>query len=89
VTITEVGFVSAGGIVLDKPLELPEGSRVIVHIEPAPAGAAGMPVNNAMQSLQSAFPFIGQWADRDGLPDSAEFVREQRAQRQQRPFRQD
>ena len=87
--IIERGIVSGGGIALDRPLELPEGSQVIVRIETASLEAASPQEPDAIEKLRAAFPFVGQWADRNDIPDSAEHIAQERAKWQQRPFRQD
>ena len=84
--IIEHGTISNGGIALDNPLPLPEGSKVIVRIEEAPMEPSP---GGADRAFQDAFPFIGQWADRTDIPDSAEYVRQERAKWQQRPYRPD
>ena len=60
-----------GGIALDKPLLLPDGSKVIVRIEAAPEPAENLTAVPG-QTLQETFPFFGQWADRMDPTDSAE-----------------
>jgi hypothetical protein len=87
--IVERGIIANGGIALDKPLELPEGSQVIVRIETASPETASQPDESVIRSLRAAFPFVGQWADRGDIPDSAEHIGQERAKWQQRPFRQD
>ena len=72
-----------------KRLKLPDGSKVVVQIETASPEASTQQDDEATRALKSAFPFIGQWADRDDIPDSAAYAREQRAKWQQRPYRQD
>ena len=87
--IIEHGVVSNGGIALDKPLPLPEGSKVTVQIETTAPEASNQQDDEAIRALKAEFPFIGQWADREDIQDSSTYVREQRAKWQQRPYRQD
>ena len=88
-SIIEHGTISNGGIALDNPLPLPDGSKVRVQVEiEAPATANPTFSENTAEEFAS-LPFFGQWADRIDIPDSAEYVRQDRAKWQQRPFRQD
>jgi hypothetical protein len=87
--IIEHGVISNGGIALDKPVPLPDGSKVVVQIETAAPDDSSQQDDEAVQALKAAFPFVGQWADRDDMADSAAYVREHRAKWQQRPYRQD
>jgi hypothetical protein len=88
--VTENGVISNGGIALDNPLPLPEGSKVVVHVEVASTETTpkSSPPDVSAE-IFAAFPFFGQWADRQDIPDSAEYVRQERAKWQQRPYRQD
>ncbi len=72
----ERGKIQDGNILFSKPLSLPEGTEVIIHIEP---------INTARQSLASnerknfvALPFFGMWAERKDMSDSALWVRKER-----------
>ena len=65
-----------------------DDSKVTVRIETA-SQVTESPTKAAHESLQETFPFFGQWADRTDIPDSAEYVRQERAKWQQRPYRQD
>ena len=85
--VSELGTVSNGGICLDKPLPFPDGCKVIVQVE-LEAGTSQQ-TNAAAPAFEEAFPLIGQWADRDDIVDSADYVRQERAKWQQRPYRQD
>jgi hypothetical protein len=83
----ERGRVQGGALVFSTPLALPEGTEVLVQIEPL---AQGEPADQEMDEDQFArLPFFGMWADREDLPDSAEWVRRERQQWQQRAARQD
>jgi len=58
----EQGKVQGGQIVLSKPLTLPEGTEVVVNIEPVIINtqAASTGVDEEFATL----PFFGMWADR-------------------------
>ena len=78
----EHGKVQDGSILLSKPLPLPEGTEVVIHIEP---------INTARQSTTSderedfaALPFFGMWAEREDMSDSASWVRKERQKWHQR-----
>ena len=82
---THRGKVQDGNIVLTEPVELPEGTEVIVRVEPA----ENQQSQTAVKSPFTALPFIGMWADREDLSDSAAWVRRERDKWQQRARRQD
>ena len=72
----ERGEIRDGNILFSKPLSLPEGTEVIIHIEP---------IDTARQSIASderknfaALPFFGMWAKREDMGDSALWVRKER-----------
>jgi hypothetical protein len=73
--------------VFSKPLALPEGTEVVVFIEPLAAGeqAASPGADEDFATL----PFLGLWADREDMRDSAAWVRRKRERWQQRAARQD
>ena len=78
----EHGKVQDGSILLSKPLSLPEGTEVVIHVEP---------INTARQSTTSdehknftALPFFGMWAEREDMSDSASWVRKERKKWHQR-----
>lgn len=85
--ITQRGKVQNGTLVLAEPLTLPEGAEVVVRIETLDADDA------ATGSLDGAdltnLPFIGMWADRDDMNDSAAWVRRERDDWHRRALRQD
>ena len=85
--LIERGKVQSGGIVFSKPLALPEGTEVVVHIEPLvkDTQAAGPDVGEDFTTL----PFFGMWAEREDMSDSTAWVRREREQWQQRAVRQD
>lgn len=73
----ERGKVKDGGIVFSEPLTLPEGTEVVVRIEPVEAG----PQSAGPSSADFAtMPFFGMWADRQEMSDSAAWVRGEREQ---------
>lgn len=80
--LIEHGKVQDGSILLSKPLPLPEGTEVVIHVEP---------INTARQSTTSderdnftALPFFGMWAEREDMSDSASWVRKERKKWRQR-----
>jgi hypothetical protein len=77
--LLERGHVQGGQIVLARPLTLPEGTEVVVHIEPIASGD-GQGVEMRFASL----PFFGMWAGREDIEDSAAWVRKERKQWHQR-----
>lgn len=87
--LVEHGIVSKGGIAFDRPLSLPDGAKVTVRVEVTSdtpvVDEAVQPADPTSRSL----PFIGQWADRDDLGESSDYVRQERAKWQQRAYRQD
>jgi len=85
--ITQRGKVQNGTLVLAEPLTLPEGAEVVVRIETLDADDATtvLPDSGDLAGL----PFIGMWADRDDMNDSAAWVRRERDEWQQRASRQD
>ncbi len=64
--MTERGKIHSGSIVLDEPINLPEGTEVIVHVEPVTH--EGVSASNGDEFEQ--LPFFGMWADRDEMSDS-------------------
>ncbi|MGC8641584.1 MAG: hypothetical protein ACP5XB_17090 [Isosphaeraceae bacterium] len=66
-----------------EPLPFAEGVEVIVQVESV---ASASPV--LVEDL-ATLPFFGLWADRDDLPESTTWVREQRQQWHQRASRSD
>ena len=79
--LLERGKVKSGAIVFSEPLMLPEGTEVLVQIEPVEAGAQS--VGPASADF-FALPFFGMWADREEMSDSSSWVRREREQWQQR-----
>jgi len=68
------GKIEGRQIVLDDPLVAPDGMAVVVLIERAPTE----PEVGASPESFVALPFFGMWADRQDLPDSADWVHERR-----------
>lgn len=81
------GKVRDGGIVFEEPLSLPEGTEVIVHV--ATRETVGPPDTATGLAAFAALPFFGMWADREGVGDSADWVRRERQAWQQRATRPD
>jgi len=78
--MTERGKIHGGSIVLDEPIDLPEGTEVVVHVEPVGARVLVHGNGNEFENL----PFFGMWADRDEMSDSVEWVRRERDKWRQR-----
>ena len=78
--MTERGTIHSGSIVLVEPINLPEGTEVIVHVEPVTPDALGASNGDDFEHL----PFFGMWADRDEMTDSVAWVRREREKWQQR-----
>jgi hypothetical protein len=79
------GTVQDGNLMLTEPVALPEGTEVIVRVEPA----EGQPSEAGATEDFTALPFIGMWADREDMNDSAAWVRRERDKWQQRARQQD
>ena len=73
--LTEHGKVHDGSIVFAHPLELPEGTEVVVHIEPITIIAG--PTN---QEEFATLPFFGMWSDREDMQDSSAYIKRAREQ---------
>ncbi|MDE0087157.1 MAG: hypothetical protein OXU23_15660 [Candidatus Poribacteria bacterium] len=86
--IIEEGKISNGHIVLSKPLSLPEGTEVRVHIEPVdPAIVSDDDSQNKDSDESEEFanlPCFGMWADREDMRDSVAWLRKEREKWQQR-----
>jgi hypothetical protein len=85
--LRERGKIRAGNIVFPKPLALPEGTEVLVSIEPL---AVKEPTASSDKEEDFvALPFFGMWKDRQDMKDSAAWVQKERKRWQQRVVRQD
>ena len=84
--LTERGKVKDGGIIFSEPLSFPEGTEVIVRIEPV--DATDEPTQAGDEGFAS-LPFFGMWAERAEMSDSAAWVREERENWQRRAQRRD
>ena len=77
VLILEQGKVSNGGIVLSKPLSLPEGTEVRIHIEPIASNDGTHTTTNESNEFVN-LPCFGMWADREEMRDSVTWVKKER-----------
>jgi hypothetical protein len=85
--LRERGKIQAGNIVFPKPLALPEGTEVLVSIEPL--AVKEQPASLDKEEDFVALPFFGMWRDRQDMKDSVAWVRKERKRWQQRVGRQD
>lgn len=79
--VSRHGKVHDGGIVFPEALDLPEGTEVVVQIEPVDLDAEP---EAAPFADVTELPIYGTWADREDMADSAAWVRNERAKWQQR-----
>jgi hypothetical protein len=79
------GTVKNGTIVVHEPIGLPDGTEVIVSIEPNVIEHRLSPDERLAEFR--ALPFHGMWADREDMADSVAWVRGIREQWRQRTFR--
>jgi len=86
-TLRERGKIQAGNIVFPKPLALPEGTEVLVSIEPLAVKTQA--ASSSAEEDFAALPFFGMWRDRQDMKDSVAWVRKERKRWQQRVTRQD
>ena len=87
--IIEEGKVNNGGIVLSKPLLLPEGIKVRIQIEAIDTDShvQGDDSQNTVPDESEAFtslPCFGMWADREDMRDSIAWLHKERKKWQQR-----
>lgn len=68
------GTVRSRALDLSDPLPLPEGTEVIVTIEPLPSKEPQALSDEDFLTL----PFFGMWADREEMEDSVAWVRKMR-----------
>jgi hypothetical protein len=80
------GTVQGKEIVFLEELGLPNGTRVIVSIEPEET-ADEPPATESTKEI-AEWPFFGMWADREDMADSVAWVRKQREQWLERLTRQ-
>ena len=86
-TLFERGKVKGRGIVFPKRLTLPEGTEVMVRIEPV---VENIKASTPAEDLDfKGLPFFGMWADREDMKDSVAWVRKEREQWHQRAMRLD
>lgn len=85
--LIERGKVQSGNIVFPEPLTLPDGTEVLVHIEPVTEDKriAALPDSGSFADL----PFFGMWADREEMGDSGDWVRKEREKWHHRMARRD
>ena len=82
----ELGRVQDGTVVLKAPINLPDGTEVLVHIEVVTERNAGPPASTLGASARLARAdeaegtprFYGLWADRAEMEDSTAWLRKQR-----------
>lgn len=86
VAIMERGKVRGRSIVFTKPLSLPEGTEVVVQIQPFVRTTT--PTDSVDTQEFRSLPFFGMWADREDMQDSVAWVRKEREKWQQRATRQ-
>jgi hypothetical protein len=79
---TVVGTIVGGRVVLPTPINAPDGTNVVVTIEPTAA-----PSRQATELL--SHPAIGMWKDRKDMADSAAWVDAQRLKWRDRIHRRD
>ena len=85
--LVERGKIQDGGIVLAKPLTLPDGTEVVVRIESLEA--AEQTGTHWKDEDFVRLPFFGMWADREDMRDSGAWVRREREQWHKRAERKD
>ena len=99
---TERGTVQGGGIILSRPLALPDGTQVQLTIEPVSPAAeppsdaqpAEPPEDGRLAIGESSeefarLPIFGMWQDREEMQDPTDWVRAEREKWRQRATRQD
>jgi hypothetical protein len=77
--LVENGKVQGGQIVLSEPLGLPDGTEVVVHVEPLQIEQASSPPADF-----ASLAFFGMWADREDMSDSTGWVERERDRWHQR-----
>jgi hypothetical protein len=84
--LVQHGRVQGGGLVFSEPLTLPEGTEVVVRIEPATTKEISTPT---VTEDFATLAFFGLWADREDMSDSVAWVQKERERWQERVDRQD
>jgi len=87
VALVERGRIRGRSIVFPKPLALPEGTEVVVQIQPS--AITTKPAASTDDKEFRSLPFFGMWADREDMQDSVTWERKEREKWQQRTMRQD
>jgi hypothetical protein len=80
------GTVQGREIVFPDALGLPDGTRVVVSIEPEETDGES-PFTETAEEI-ATWSFFGMWADREDMADSVAWVRKQREQWLERLTRQ-
>lgn len=84
--IIEEGKVNNGGIVLSKPLSLPEGTEVRIQIEPIAPHDSTNAIADESEDFANLSCF-GMWADREEMRDSVAWLQKEREKWYQRHIR--
>ncbi len=87
VALMERGRIKGRSIIFPRPLALPEGTEVVVQIQPFVITTR--PAAHADDREFRSLPFFGMWANREDMQDSVAWVRKEREKWQQRATRQD
>ena len=74
-SIIERGIIRGSNIALSNAISLPEGTEVIVQIEPVHRSESEKSYLNKSEIMRDWF---GIWRDRTDIGDSAEWVRKER-----------
>ena len=75
--IVEQGKINNGGIVLSKPLPLPEGTEVRIQIEPISPNDSTSTATDESGDFTN-LPCFGMWADREEMRDSVAWLKKER-----------
>ena len=70
------GTVQGNEIIFPEGVGLPDGTLVVVSIEPVEAEGEESPAESVEQI--ASWPFFGMWADREDMADSVAWVRQLR-----------
>ena len=74
--IIKHGVVRGSNITFNEKISLPEGTEVLVHIQPV--NGAESPAPSSSQEDFMNQPCFGMWSDRQDMADSAGWVRKER-----------